>query len=672
MAWDQKVIPDTFLSAALAAVADAANGTKDATYMAFIQNGIGTSWKRQFLRDDVVVFEGTGTGLIPYTGRTFSIPAVTKTSITSADIDTGEWIHRVINASDSTKYMATKVTPTGGAGPGILTGDLVSPNDVVWSTFVLNGPRFDSTSQSWLDLIYRGMTLQGDLFDQFIVPGGASVAMNGRAASRFGSSYAKGVSSAGVAASMIAGTGSNAFSNGMNSMPAWGWMYAGFGNTDTNAGLEYRRMFGQVRRKSTGQWQMLYQGGRAQGSQWQNEDGDGSYGNQIRNYTANSSYCKPIDGLGYEVWVEPSETNPEINSFHGKIDNVALTDFDCVCVGFQVRIVDRTPGLRPVFLANIGWDFFRVGVNPRYDSAGYPFGAYDGGGRRWELLPENGDWAWIVAIGVGELARSDGIPPPWGNYEEGWVWNNPPLYGLTWAQVQANPPIDVPALYPPDVVTPVFKIEAVGDSLTQGNDEASPSSYRTWRGTFQSFMAGAGIAFDMIGPRAGIPLSGGGDPQHAAWGGMGISSVDDATNNATSRNSTIFAAEYQPDIVIIYLGWNALFNGGSQATTANTRFETYYDLVRSTRPSAKIVLCTLSPTSLKTEAEENAATTGYSAFNSKVRALASANPSTTIVAELAQIPYVAEDWFDYIHKTQSGASKEAQVIFAAVRAKGWF
>jgi lysophospholipase L1-like esterase len=668
MAWDQKVIPDTFLSAALAAVANAANGTKDATYMAFIQNGIGTSWKRQFLRDDVVVFEGTGTGLIPYTGRTFSIPAVTKTSITSADIDTGEWIHRVINASDSTKYMATKVTPTGGAGPGILTGDLVSPNDVVWSTFVLNGPRFDSTSQSWLDLIYRGMTLQGDLFDQFIVPGGASVAMNGRAASRFGSSYAKGVSSAGVAASMIAGTGSNAFATGMNSMPAWAWMYAGFGNTDTNAGLEYRRMFGQVRRKSTGQWQMLYQGGRAQGSQWQNEDGDGSYGNQIRNYTANSSYCKPIDGLGYEVWVEPSETNPEINSFHGKIDNVALTDFDCVCVGFQVRIVDRTPGLRPVFLANIGWDFFRVGVNPRYDSAGYPFGAYDGGGRRWELLPENGDWAWIVAIGVGELARSDGIPPPWGNYEEGWVWNNPPLYGLTWAQVQANPPIDVPSLYPPDVTTTTYKIECIGDSKTQG-DDFTPNSYTSYRGPFQSLMAGAGISFDMIGPRSAVPKTGGTDPDNAGWGGMGISSAD-SSNNATDRNGEIFSSAYFPDIAIIYLGWNAL--NGPAPSTANTRYETYYNLVRATRPSAKLVLCSLDPTVGLLESQQNAANTNYEALNTKIRALAAANPTTTIVAELARGAYEPTDYFDSIHSTAAGAAKQAQIMFDAIRAKGWF
>lgn len=146
MAWDQKILPDAFFLTAKAAADAAAAGAKDAAFMAHIQTGLSTSWKRQLLRDDVVVFEGTGTGAIPYTGRIFTVPSVTKTSITSADIDTGEWVHRIINASDSTKYVAGLVTPTAGAGPGLLSGDLVSPNDVQWATFYINGPELDTLS----------------------------------------------------------------------------------------------------------------------------------------------------------------------------------------------------------------------------------------------------------------------------------------------------------------------------------------------------------------------------------------------------------------------------------------------------------------------------------------------------------------------------------------------
>jgi hypothetical protein len=146
MAWDQKILPDAFLNAALSAAGAAADGARESAYMTHVQTGIGTSWKRQLLRDDVVVYEGTGTGLLPFVGRTFTIPGVTKSSISNADIDTGEWVHRIIHASDATKYIAGLVTKTGGAGPGFLTDDLVSPNDVLWGNFTATGPVLDSLS----------------------------------------------------------------------------------------------------------------------------------------------------------------------------------------------------------------------------------------------------------------------------------------------------------------------------------------------------------------------------------------------------------------------------------------------------------------------------------------------------------------------------------------------
>ncbi len=162
MPWDQKIVPDAFLVAALSAAGSAADGARSAAYMAHIQTGIGTSWRRQLLRNDVVVYEGTGSGLIPFSGLTFTVPAVTKASISSADIDTGEWVHRVINASDATKYVANLVTPTGGAGPGFLTGDLVSPNDVSWGSFTMQAPVLDSLSIALgapTDITTSGFTL---------------------------------------------------------------------------------------------------------------------------------------------------------------------------------------------------------------------------------------------------------------------------------------------------------------------------------------------------------------------------------------------------------------------------------------------------------------------------------------------------------------------------------
>lgn len=146
MAWDQKIMPDEFLVAALSTASAAPDGSREGALMSYIQTQIGTSWKRQLIRNDVVVYEGDGSGLIPYTGRTFTVPGVTKATISNADIDTGEWVHRIINSTDPTKYIANLTTPVGGAGPGFLTGDLVSPNDVSWGSFTVQGPMLDSLS----------------------------------------------------------------------------------------------------------------------------------------------------------------------------------------------------------------------------------------------------------------------------------------------------------------------------------------------------------------------------------------------------------------------------------------------------------------------------------------------------------------------------------------------
>ena len=672
MAWDQKIIPDAFLASALAAVNAAVNGGKNNAFMSHIQTGIGTSWKRQLLRDDIVVFEGTGTGLIPYSGTTFTVPGVTKTSITSADIDTGEWVHRVINASDSTKYIANLVTPTGGVGPGFLTGDLVSPNNVTWGAFTMTGPSFDTSSQVWTDLLYNGMKGSGDLFDINSQPGGGSVAANGGPV-QFGGSYTRVASTEGVRAAVFAGTGSYAFGNGVTALVPWAWTYAGYGNTDTTAEIECRRMFAQVRRKSTQTWEFMFVGAKMFGHETYNYPGNGgNAGNQVLNYTTNSSKCRPFDGTGYEMWPEPSATNPEVVSFYGAINPTKMQDFDAICVGWQVRMINKDPTKNSIFLANIGWDVFRPGSTPRYDANGYPYEAMDGGGGRWRFIPQNGEWTWITAVSCWELGTLKVSPPPWGNYTTNWPWATG-IYGPSWDDIQANPPIDMIAYYNTTTNPGTTKqIQAVGDSLTEGDDDVS-GRFRTWRGTFQTLMTNVGISYNMIGPQSKTPASGGTDSEHAAWGGAYISDAGvgapNASNNLTIRNSTIFASTYQPDIIIIYAGWNDLYN---QNTSVASRYETYYNLVRSTRPNAKIVLCTLQPQQGEFQSQTNSSISSYQALNTKIRDLAAANLSTTIVADLAAVNYVSGDYWDSIHMLQSGASKQAQCIFDAIRTKGWF
>jgi hypothetical protein len=243
---------------------------------------------------------------------------------------------------------------------------------------------------------------------------------------------------------------------------------------------------------------------------------------------------------------------------------------------------------------------------------------------------------------------------------------------ITDAALRANPPpvanwLPDETSQPPVIVpTPTIQyIEPIGDSLTEGNDGV-PGSYKTWRGAFQTLMSNAGITFDMIGPNFRQPDSGGTDGDCAAWGGASISAAEGAGNNITDRLPLIFAAQYQPTIITVFLGWN------NRASTSAASYETLYNTIRSTRPDAKIVLCTLTPSLGNNEAGSNSADAYYADINTKVRALATANPSTTTVAECAQVAFGPGDWFDYLHYTQAGATKVAQVIYTAIVAKGWF
>lgn len=157
MAWDGKKLPDAVATAATSAANAAANGSKNAAYLTDIQGQVGSAYKRQLFRNDVLVWQATASGTLPIVGSTFVLPQVaTLDSIDTADIDTGEWIHYIVKAADASssppgsshKYIATNVTKTGGAGPAFLTADTASGSDVVLGSFVLNGASFDTAPET--------------------------------------------------------------------------------------------------------------------------------------------------------------------------------------------------------------------------------------------------------------------------------------------------------------------------------------------------------------------------------------------------------------------------------------------------------------------------------------------------------------------------------------------
>jgi len=149
MAWDGKKLPDSLAIGATNAANAALNGAKNLAYLNYVQTQIGSSLRLKLLREDVVVWEATATGPLSIVSTKIVLPtSFTQVSISAADIDTGEWICRVEAADDATKYITTKVTPTVGAGPFKLTGDLTTGGTINIGLSLLNSPSFDVVSPS--------------------------------------------------------------------------------------------------------------------------------------------------------------------------------------------------------------------------------------------------------------------------------------------------------------------------------------------------------------------------------------------------------------------------------------------------------------------------------------------------------------------------------------------
>ena len=186
-------------------------------------------------------------------------------------------------------------------------------------------------------------------------------------------------------------------------------------------------------------------------------------------------------------------------------------------------------------------------------------------------------------------------------------------------------------------------ILCLGDSLTEGND-SNLSGFRTYRGRLGQLLSTAGYTVDFVGTRSLAPAIGG-DPDHDGYGGAGIDSTIAGVPSLTSRLTTIKAAIPSPDVIIVYAGWNDVYNNSASLAT---RYETFIGAIRTQWASAKIVLCTLSPTQGNTETSTGAALAAYAAVNAKIRTLAGS--SNRYLADLAAGPsgITSAQWIEQI------------------------
>lgn len=204
-------------------------------------------------------------------------------------------------------------------------------------------------------------------------------------------------------------------------------------------------------------------------------------------------------------------------------------------------------------------------------------------------------------------------------------------------------------------------ILCIGDSLTSGQ-ELPDGGFRSYRGALQRHLATAGWPFRMLGTQLRAPAIGG-DPHHDGYGGARIG-PDAKQHNIFDRLDSILAPTVAPDIVVLALGWNSVFQEPAEA--AGKYFGLLAEVARR-RPDARLVAATLSPLRGLDATETGVRLPGYRALNDAARRwAAAARPAQSALADLAVAEFLSSEYVDSIHWNQAGADRAGSVIFRAL------
>jgi hypothetical protein len=223
------------------------------------------------------------------------------------------------------------------------------------------------------------------------------------------------------------------------------------------------------------------------------------------------------------------------------------------------------------------------------------------------------------------------------------------------AAATTNPTAETATTNP--LLTRTVRILALGDSMTVGH-EYDPTRFRSYRGRLYELLTAAGYKTDFVGTQQMTPAIGG-DPDHDGYSGAWIG-PGGATNTLTDKLPVILQA-VDPDIIILALGWNSVYN---EPSLAGAKYRDFVNRVAAAKPNAHIVVATLSPQRGQTQAQTNANLAGYQSLNAVARSLASASPTDRIhLADYASAGFQDSEYWDVIHWLQPGADRAAQVLF---------
>jgi lysophospholipase L1-like esterase len=208
-----------------------------------------------------------------------------------------------------------------------------------------------------------------------------------------------------------------------------------------------------------------------------------------------------------------------------------------------------------------------------------------------------------------------------------------------------------------------IRLLCLGDSMTAGS-ENNDGSFRSYRGRLYQLLTSAGIDVDFIGSSQMTPAIGG-DADHDGYGGAFIGPGGNV-NNLWDRLPTVLASNVDPDIIVMAFGWNSVYNEPSEAAG---KYQAIVNRVSTLKPSANLVLATLSPQRGESEQQSNLGVPSYQQFNDTARILA--NHSSTdklFLADYAAAPFELTGYWDVIHWLQPNADLAARIIFDSLMA----
>jgi lysophospholipase L1-like esterase len=200
-----------------------------------------------------------------------------------------------------------------------------------------------------------------------------------------------------------------------------------------------------------------------------------------------------------------------------------------------------------------------------------------------------------------------------------------------------------------------WRIMPIGDSITE-----SEGSYNSFRRPLWKMLNGAGIDTDFVGSRSGNRDGEAPNPDfdtdhEGHWGWRADRFLRD--NNIENWSQT-----HQPDVILIHLGTNDIFQGQGVSGTID-EIGQIIDIVRGTNPRVIVLVAQIIPTS-------DPSRPSLQPFNEAIPGLVSSKDSADSPVRLVD-QYTGfdatVDTYDGVHPNVSGENKMAQKWFDALQ-----